>query len=178
MNIKWDQIKTYLIDIGSLKKPRDIVRLFKENNIDFYLYEIVHLGQQGKPTFTVKYGMSADNSRDFGDRAYRQIAHCTSWGKQRIKGNSGADFFVTEHEIKSQYGIDLDHKLLRLRIWDMTGYQFDTIDYYEEINKIEGYFIDQYKKVYGRKPIGNLNDEHNALFRPSIRKATFNSLFV
>lgn len=178
MDIKWDQIKTYLFDVSELAKPRDIVRVFKKNNIDFYVYEIIHLGRQGQPTFTLKYGMSADNSRDFGERAYRQIAHCTSWGRLRIKGNSGADFFVTEHEIKDQYGIDLDHKLLRLRVWDMTAYQFDTINYDLEIRKIESYFIDQYKKVYGRKPIGNLNDEHNALFRPLIRKDVFNSLFA
>ena len=66
---------------------------------------------------------------------------------------------------------------MQLRVWDLTNYEFDTIDYWQEINKMEAHFIDRYTKFYGYKPIGNINDEKNAMFRPAIRRETYNSLF-
>jgi hypothetical protein len=122
--------------------------------------------------------MSADNSRNHGERAYRQIAHCKSWGLKRVKGSSGAEWLIIEEDILNKYGIEVDHNRLVIEIIDLTNYPFMLHDEWLEVNKIESHYIKEYERFYGTKPIGNINDEHNAHFRPFIQKVTMNSLFV
>lgn len=177
MDIKWEQIRQYTINVGALDKPSDICKIFKDLGIDWYIYEIFYEGQGIEPRFTIKYGMSADNSFTHGERLYRQIAHCPSWGRKAIFGHSGADFFVIIHQIKEKFGIDIDHTKLKIKVCDLTNYKFDTIDYWDEINKMESYFIDSYIKMFGVRPIGNINDEHKIKIKSAIRKDTFETLF-
>ena len=77
----------------------------------------------------VKFGMSAAESysRIPGERVYRQIAHCTTWGPRiRIDGSSGADWLIIERDFKQMYGIDLVHSDLKLIVWDVTNYKFES----------------------------------------------------
>jgi hypothetical protein len=175
--IDWKSIPVIIIDYGGLKKPTDLCTIFKRYNIRKYTYEIILRGIDGLPDILIKIGMSADNSRNFAERIYRQLAHAKSWGELRIKGSSGADWLVIEEEFLGKYGFPIDKNLLTLKIRDLTNYKFTLINSWDEVNKIEAAQIEQYNKVYGQKPIGNINDEHNARFKPAINKATFYSIF-
>lgn len=177
-NIKWDKMQHYFIEVGKLDNPYDICKIMKKQGTRKYVYKITYLGQNGMPNFTIKYGMSADNSRNYGERTYRQIAHCKSWGNKRVKGSSGAEWLIIEEDILNNYGIQIDHTRLILEIIDLTTYPFMLEDEWLEVNKIESHYIKEYEKIYGQKPIGNINDEHNAHFRPFIKKTTLRTLFV
>ena len=176
--IDWATIPTIIIDYGKLAKPTDLCAIFKQYNIRKYTYEIIQRGINGLPDILIKIGMSADNSRNFAERAYRQLAHSKSWGELRIKGSSGADWLVIEEEFLEKYGFPIDKNLLTIKVKNLTDYKFTLLNQWDEVNKIEAFQIEQYAKIYGRKPIGNIYDEHNARFKPAIRKLTFQSLFM
>lgn len=175
--INWETIPNIVINYGLLDKPTDLCTIFKEYNIRKYTYEIIMRGVNGLPDILIKIGMSADNSKNFAERLYRQLAHSKSWGNLRIKGSSGADWLVIEEEFLERYGFPIDKKLITIKIKDLTNYKFTLMSTWDEVNKIEAFQIEQYVKIYGRKPIGNINDEKNARFKPAVEKVTFNSIF-
>jgi hypothetical protein len=175
--INWEAITQYYIQGKDLNDPYDICRIMKKKGTRRYVYSITHIRKMSQPAFVIKHGMSGDYSRNHGERVYRQFAHLKSWGDKRIKGSSGAEFRIILDDILEKYGIDVDHRDLIITIYDLTDYPFTMVDVWLEINKIEAHFINEHVRFFGEKPIGNISDEHNALFRPSIRKETFSSLF-
>jgi len=177
-NIKWDKMEHYFIEVSKLDNPYDICKIMKKQGTRKYVYKITYLGQNGMPNFIVKYGMSADNSKNNGERVYRQIAHCKSWGTKRVKGSSGAEWLIIEEDILNKYSIEVDHNRLVIEIIDLTMYPFTLHTESIEVNKIEEHYIKEYERFYGTKPIGNINDEHNARFKPAIKKVTMETLFV
>jgi hypothetical protein len=177
MNYKynWTSFPKHTINLGALCVPADIIQCFKKYNIDKYVYCIMFKGT------VIKFGMSAPESytREWGERVYRQIGHCYSWGKNvRLEGSSGADWLIIERDFKNLYGIDLDHKQMKLIVWDVTNYHFQSFQPFKEVEAMESELINNYLEQFGEKPIGNINDESNKRHRSFVSKETFGHLFA
>jgi hypothetical protein len=171
MNIDWTKVPKHTVDIGTLIDPYDLTITFKNLNITKYVYRIKFKGM------VIKIGMSADNSRTLGERAYRQIGHSESWGNRRLNGSSGADWRIIEEEFRKQYGINIDRKDLSITIYDFTSYPFITTDPWNEVYHAEQERIETYKEIVGEKPIGNVHDDENFRRRGHIPKKNFDGLF-
>jgi hypothetical protein len=177
MNSKydWDSFPKSTIDVRDLEKPFEISNHFKQRSIDKYVYCIMFKG------IIIKYGMSAPKSytRDWGERVYRQIGHCYSWGEKiRLNGSSGSDWLIIERDFKNLYGIDLDHRYIKIIVWDVTKYDFKSVDPFDEVRAMESEKINNYRLEYGETPVGNIHDEENYLNRHYVKTAVFNNVFI
>jgi hypothetical protein len=143
----------------------------KQYDIDKYLYRIMFKG------IVIKYGMSADKSKNYGERLYRQLSHAESWGSLRNCGSSGADWRVIEEEFFKLYGIKIDKNQISIKLWDVTNYPFTTIDPWKEVYYMEQSLIDSYANIVGEKPIGNLHDDINFRQKGHIPLEVYNGIF-
>jgi hypothetical protein len=143
----------------------------RKATIDKYVYEIMWKG------LVIKYGMSADNSRAYGERLYRQIGHSKNWGAQRLVCSSGSDWRIIEEDFEKEYGLPLDKDSLQVTIWDASNYPFETINPWDEVYFMEQELIRKYKEVVGVKPIGNINDDKNIIYKARIKKTTWEGMF-
>jgi hypothetical protein len=171
MKIDWSIIPTYSIAVSTLDDPYEICRLMRGAKIDKYVYQITWKG------LVIKYGMSADNSRTYGERVYRQIGHSKSWGDKRLVCSSGSDWRIIEEDFLKQYGMDLDKDSLTIKIWDATNYPFETIRPWDEVYAMEQELIRKYVELVGSKPIGNVNDDKNIIYKARIKKSTWEAHF-
>jgi len=171
MKFNWDLIPTYEIIVSMLEEPYEICRLMKTKKIDKYVYQITWKG------LVIKYGMSADNSHNYGERLYRQIGHSKSWGDKRLNCSSGADWRIIEEDFLNLYGFDLDKNNLKIKIWDVTNYPFETINCWDEVYLMEQTLILKYQNIVGSKPIGNIHDDKNVFNKSYITKKIFGDLF-
>lgn len=171
VTVNWNNTPTYDIDVGQISDPFEISKLMKSLGIKKYCYRIMYKG------IVIKYGMSADNSRNCGERIYRQIGHSASWGSQRLNGSSGADWRIVEEDFYNEYGIHIDKNYISIRVWDFTNFPFQTYNPWDEVNAIEAQLIDEYVRLIGKKPIGNINDEANVIRKAAVTKDTLNNLF-
>jgi hypothetical protein len=155
MNIatNWKIIPTHTLDLVDIQDPYEICHFCKKHNIDWYLYRINFKG------IVLKYGMSADRSRNHGDRAYRQIAHAESWNELRNTGSSGSDWRIIEEDFYKLYGIKVDRKFMQIEFWNLTNYPFMSTNPRNEVLRMENELIEKYVDLVGEKPIGNVNDE-------------------
>lgn len=171
IDTNWSIIPTHTIQVKELNSPYEISLFMKSHKIDKYLYQIMYKG------IVIKFGMSADNSRNYGERIYRQIGHLRSWGNLRLTGSSGSDWRIVEEDFENMYGIPIDKNHIKIKIWDLTDYPFTTINPWNEVLVMESQLIAQYVDAVGEKPIGNINDEANAIRRPAIQTSTWVKLF-
>jgi hypothetical protein len=171
INTNWSIIPTHKIDVKELQCPYDISLFMKRHKIDKYLYQIMYKG------VVIKFGMSADKSRNYGERIYRQIGHLRSWGVQRLNGSSGSDWRIVEEDFENMYGVPIEKDHVKIKIWDLSNYPFTTIDPWKEVLVLESQLISRYVEAVGEKPIGNINDEANAFRRSAIQTSTWIKLF-
>lgn len=171
IDIKWNTIPTYEIDVAELSSPYEICTIMKRLGIECYVYSITFKG------ILLKFGMSADNSRNYGERLYRQVGHSKSWGALRLKGSCGSDWRIVEEEFLDLYNIPIEKNHLKIKIWDLTNYEFETIDKINEILYIESTLIQKYKDLCGEKPLGNIHDDEQIFRRRAISQKTWNGLF-
>ena len=169
MKINWNVLPTYHIDVKTLTSPYEICKRMNTARIDKYVYMITFKG------IVIKFGMSADNSRAYGERLYRQIGHSKSWGEQRLVCSSGSDWRIVEEDFEALYGITIHKDDLKIKIWDATNYPFETINPWDEVYYMEQELIRQYKDLIGSKPIGNINDDKNIIYKAYINKNTWNN---
>ena len=172
-NFNWASFPKHTINVGSFAVPAGIVQYFKHHKIDKYVYCILFKG------IVIKFGMSAPDgvSREWGERVYRQIGHSFTWGARiRLEGSSGADWLIIERDFKQLYGIDLDHKHLKVIVWDVTNYLFKSFSPFKEVEAMESEQINNYVEIFGEKPIGNINDEANKRNRTFVSKDLWNNL--
>jgi hypothetical protein len=169
----WQSFPKYTIDIGKLMYPADISQYFKNYKIEKYVYCIIFKG------IIIKFGMSAPKSfsKMPGERLYRQLGHCNSWGNACINGSSGSDWLIIERDFKNLYGINLDHRFIKTIIWDVTNYDFKSFNPFKEVESMESELINNYLKQFGEKPIGNINDEANKRSRSFVGKKVYYNLF-
>lgn len=171
MKINWQTIPCYTLDVSKLATAYDICKLMKTAKIKKYVYQITWKGT------VIKYGMSADNSKVCGERLYRQIGHSKSWQDKRLVCASGSDWRIIEEDFEQMYKVPLDKDSLKVRIWDATNYQFETINPWDEVYYMEQELIRKYTEVVGQKPIGNINDDKNVMYKARIKKSTWGGLF-
>jgi hypothetical protein len=171
MKIDWGIIPKHQIDVSKLPDAYEICRVMKTHKIDKYVYKIMWKG------LVIKFGMSADNSKNYGDRLYRQIGHSASWDKSRLVCSSGSDWRIIEEDFEKLYGLPLDKNSLSIIIYNLTNYPFETFHPQKEIYAIEQSLINQYKRVVGSKPLGNINDDKNIEKWNRVTKKTWNGLF-
>lgn len=169
----WDSFPMYTIKCGKLETPYDICKIFANFKISKYVYCISYKGMM-----VIKYGMSCPKGGPLGERIYRQIGHAYSWGYNRIDGSSGADWLIIERDFEHKHGIKLGHKDLVITVWDVSNYDFKTFNPFKEVELMESEKIDDHIKLFGYKPIGNINDEANKKTRTYVTKNQFNNLFV
>jgi hypothetical protein len=171
MKIDWAIIPQYTLQVSKLNSPYEICQRMRKAKIDKYVYEIRWKG------LVIKYGMSADNSRAYGERLYRQIGHSKSWGAQRLVCSSGSDWRIIEEDFEKEYGLPLDKDNLQITVWDASNYPFETINPWDEVYFMEQELIRKYKEVVGVKPIGNINDDKNIIYKARIKKSTWENMF-
>jgi hypothetical protein len=172
MKTDWNTIPNITMDLGKLSDPAQICRVMNAHNIDKYLYKVMYKG------IVIKFGMSADNSRAFGERLYRQIGHSAGWPTGlRLTGSSGADWRIIEEDFKNLYGFDLDRQHMTVKVWDVTNYNFRSVNSRTEILSMEAELIDNYVNAVGEKPIGNINDEINNKERYFVSKEIMANIF-
>jgi hypothetical protein len=166
MNIDWNSIPTFEIDCNTLVTPANIMNIFRERKVEWYLYRIKYKG------IVIKFGMSAATSehRDYGERLYRQIAHLSTWGDKQIRGASGSEFRIVEDDFTARYGKKLKKKHITLKVYDFTNYAFDTIKPVNEIYYAEQELIRTYQTLVDEKPIGNIDDDKNVFQKKHISK--------
>jgi hypothetical protein len=171
IDTNWSIIPTYILDVKDLTDPYDICNFCKKYNIDWYLYRIKYKG------IVLKFGMSADRSRNYGDRSYRQIAHSESWNEKRLNGSSGADWRIIEEDFYKLYDIKIDRKFMEIKFWNLTDYPFISTIPRNEVLRMENELIEEYIKIVGEKPIGNINDEAYIKTKGLVTTQTLENLF-
>ena len=174
MTYDFSKFPKITINVARLQSAADISPIFGHHRIDDYVYCIMFKG------IVIKFGMSAAESvsRIWGDRLYRQVAHCNTWGNGiRIDGSSGADWLVIERDFKNLYGTDLDHRFLKLIVWDVTHYEFKTFNPHKEVVEMESQLINDYLVQFGEKPIGNIHDDANRRKKAFTEKSLLNRIF-
>lgn len=172
MKTDWSIIPTHIIDVGNLTAPSEICKFMKSHDIDKYMYRITYKG------IVLKFGMSADNSKIYGDRIYRQIAHASFWEEQQNQGSSGRDFRGVEEALLETYGIVLQHEHLKIKIWDVTNYPFFSLNPAKEIVDMESELVQQHIDVTGERPMGNIEDKKYDAKTPGIPAKLYNNLFT
>lgn len=170
----WQQYsKKYELDISKMSCSSEIAEFFREREIERYVYRIKYKG------IVIKFGMSCPSaySAREGDRLYRQIGHVHSWGNQRLTGSNGADFRVSMEDFENCYGFKLDHNFMSATVWDLTDCPFKTVKPDLEVKAIENWLIEEYVKIVGEKPIGNINDESQVKTQAAVPVQVLEKLF-
>lgn len=146
-----------ILEVTTLNDPYEICRLFRQYNTTKYVYKIRHR----KLGVVLKFGMSCPETdlTEPGERLYRQIGHAASWGSKKIQGPSGRDWENIELAFRQLYKRKLIRQDLIVDIWDLTNYEFRTINPKFEIIAIENSLIEEYQRITGNMPIGNIKSE-------------------
>ena len=116
--------------------------------------------------------------RIWGDRVYRQIGHCDTWPQGvRLNGGNGSGWLIIERDYAQLYNSAIEHKHLKVIVWDVTHYGFLSFKPFNEVEEMESELINNYEEQFGEKPIGNLHDETNNRKKAFIEMKLVHSLF-
>lgn len=168
MNIDWNSVPAFEINCGLIDSPSTIMNVFRQRKVTQYIYRIKYKG------IVIKFGMSASESSDPGERLYRQIAHLNTWKEKQIRGPSGAEFRIVEDDFENLYGEKLIKDHINLKVYNFTNYAFTTIKPVDEIYYAEQQLIKLYSDLVGEKPIGNIDDDQNVFQKKHISKQVWN----
>ena len=125
-----------VINLTELDDYTDIYGIM--HGIERYTYAFVFNGE------VIKYGVSADNARMYGERLYRQAGHLPGWKKPSLTGPSGGDM-----DYINRYGKSLNRHGMVIIVTDMTNCTR------AECEDLERYLIDTFINNTGAAPIGN-----------------------
>jgi hypothetical protein len=171
MTTDWTKTKTYIISLRGITEPWEIIEKFKQLGIKKHTYQIIYKG------YTLKFGMSSAMTTQEGERTYRQIGHLDSFKNKKITGPNGSEFLDVVEKFKTKYGIDIDHNDITIIIWSFDHYDFRTIDMFKEVLDAETELIENYKKLYGELPLGNIDDNKLWRGKTAPRKDVCDNLF-
>ena len=149
-NTNWAKTKRYSIALDSMSRSNDITKEFKNLRIKSYIYEI------RCSNITVKFGKSDAFTTVPGERVYRQVGHLSSW-ENPLTGRNGEDFEKIDEDYKKIYNCEMNHKNITVNIWSFDNYKFLSTTPDAELENAEWELIENYKTIYGKLPIGNLN---------------------
>jgi hypothetical protein len=140
----------YTIDLGKLYEASQICELMKSKQITHYVY--IFTCTRG----VVKYGYSADNSRTYGDRIYRQAGHLDGWNR-KLGGSSGSDMRIIAENYQNKYNETLDRNNMQLVIIDLSNYDVpESLE--SHCKNLERMLIDDSVDRHGSAPIGNIDN--------------------
>jgi hypothetical protein len=132
-----------VIDLASLNDYTDICDIMKAHRIITYVYEFCYNGE------VIKYGLSADNSRNYGDRIYRQSGRLPGWKRATLVGPNGSEMHFINEDYKAKNGLSLNRHQMKITVTDLSKQtKADCED-------LERYLIDTYINIHGVPPIGN-----------------------
>lgn len=166
----WNDIPRYTMQIKDFKDPYDICRFMRKRKVDIYLYRIKFKG------IVLKFGMSADKSKTYGERIYRQIGHDQTWDNP-LNGPCGADWLIIERDFTKRYGIPITKDHLEVEVWNLTNYEFVSFSPRDEVLRLESELISMYVSSVGEKPIGNIYDDESIFRRGMISVSLFEQYF-
>jgi hypothetical protein len=140
----------WIIDLSKLNHSSGICEIMKNKRIVNYVY--IFSCTNG----VLKYGYSADNSRNYGDRIYRQAGHLNGWGR-RLGGSSGSDMRIISDNYYSKYNTVLDRSNVKLTVIDLSNYGIPGTQE-EHCKNLERMLIDDCIIRNGAAPIGNIDN--------------------
>lgn len=103
---------TITIDLKNLWDYTQIPHIMREYLIEQYDYTF----RRGK--LVLKHGLSADNSRIYGERIYRQAGHLPGWSKM-LDGPSGSDMEDIVRDFQNIYGTELNRNDISIDVYKM-----------------------------------------------------------
>ena len=131
------------IDLSKLNDYTDICVIMKKHKITKYVYEFCYNGQ------VIKYGLSADHSRIYGDRIYRQSGRLPGWKRATLVGPNGSEMHFINEDYKAKNGLSLNRHQMKITVTDLSK-QTKT-----DCEDLERYLIDTHITIHGVPPIGN-----------------------
>jgi len=182
----------FVIDVGSLLAPAEILQKFKSLNITQYAYAFKVI-VRGLPEvyITLKYGRSAKNDCVYGERAERQAANLPGWNQYNSEvydlpgygwmpySPSGKDMMGISMDFRATHGILIDRNNCFIEVWNISNIPQTVVD--ENYNSIvaENSLLDQYEERYGKLPIGNVRDTrvNSGKNKAQIRLTTLDRIF-
>lgn len=162
----FNQCKRYKIELRSLSDYTEIKWIFKNFNIQRYIYVIRHKDQIAKIGIQHKI-------QEWADRIYTQIGHMPGWTKPLLQRSRKTKAAVDAMIAKLSGPFHKDD--VELEIIDFTDYAFfNSLNPYAEMQNAEEELKDQYFKQFGCYPVGNIKQE-KIRFVPN--KTTFENIF-
>jgi hypothetical protein len=144
---------TWAIDLSQLNDFTEILDIMKSLGIIKYVYSFIFR------SIIIKYGISADNSRMYGERIYRQAGHLDGWNR-KLQGPSGSDMRIIADDYFIKSGTRLNRVDMIIVIEDLTLVVSNAVaDPARPCRELESKRIQEHIEQYGEKPIGNKNDE-------------------
>lgn len=149
-----------IILIKDLQKPIQVSNILQVMGANSYAYAFKYLG------LIIKLGMSADNSKIYGERVYRQIANLPGWGSLPAS-SCGKDIIGAVAAFESVHNLKVHKDDCSLEIWYPKGTALKT----------EDELLTQYETLHGCLPPGNPKDTRPAFLKSKVRKDVFANLF-
>lgn len=164
----------YDIDLSKLKRPANIMAIFRKLKIKTYVYTF---------TFnldTIKHGISIYKLlAQLGERGYRQAGHLLGWSKPLL-GSSGSDMEDIDAAYFAQTGTRLNRIGMILTVRDLTNMKSPSVaigDKDLHVYQLERELIKDYEKIHNCTPIGNIKDEAHVDQKSFVSTAQFKKLF-
>lgn len=158
--------KKIIIDLAELRDYSDICEIMKYHKITKYVYEFSYNGM------VIKYGLSADNSRNYGDRLYRQAGHIPGWPRVSLVGPSGAEMRFINEDYTTKFGSPLHRMHMKITVIDLSN-QTDV-----ECEVLERFLINTHITMHGEPPIGNKDNRTQYEVRKLRNEKIIADLFV
>jgi hypothetical protein len=103
---------TITINLNDIWDYTEIPHIMRNHMIAQYDYAF------RRADLILKYGLSADNSKIYGERIYRQAGNLPGWTKL-LGGPSGSDMADIAREFKQIYGVELNRKDVSIDVYQM-----------------------------------------------------------
>lgn len=157
--------KKIIIDLSNISHFSEICDIMKEHAIENYVYEFNFNGT------VIKYGMSTDLSRHYGDRIYRQAGHLEGWPLGPLIGPSGSEMYFINQDYYKLTGQNLNRNGMKIIVTDLSNQSK------LECEKLEKYLIETHITIHGKAPIGNKDNKTKFYVRKHNNTKRFNELF-
>ena len=153
------------IDLSKLLNFSQICDIMKKYQIENYVYEFNFNGE------VIKYGMSSDQSRHYGERIYRQAGHLEGWPTGMLVGPSGSEMYFINKDYHELTGRNLNRNGMKIIVTNLSKQNK------LECEKLEKYLIETYITIHGKAPIGNKDTKTKFYVRKHNNTKHFNELF-
>ena len=155
-------IQGYEIKLSECQSHTDICALLAPFKIVNYTYEFIVVGEQSENILKVGHSNNSKSHTPI-ERVYRQAGHLSCWDDSKhvpLKGPSGSEMIDICQRYHKKNGRQISKNDIIIRINDFTNIPNPSqSDVKFLIKKHERHLIAEYKKVNGKLPIGNINDE-------------------